>query len=82
MKVNVLDIFYNHIIPEASEGRIDCNFYYNMVFSTRIVENDVFVQANNLSDNLLIPTLLIKDKELFDRLLVEYVDLAMQFYKD
>ena len=35
--MEILEIFYNNIIPEAMNGRINCLSYYNMAFSTEIV---------------------------------------------
>ena len=80
--MNVLDIFYKNIVPEAMTGRIDCLNYYNIVFSTKIVDKNI--EYNSVIDNsgLFIPTLLIKDKDKFDCLLNEYVRLAMNFYDD
>ena len=80
MKVNILDIFYKNIIPEATSGRIDCNIFFNMAFSTKIVEDNTQYNCNIDNENLLIPTLIIKDKDLFDSLLIQYVNLAMNFY--
>jgi hypothetical protein len=80
MNVNVLDIFYKNIVPEATTGRIDCNLYYNMAFSTKIVEENKEYTVNIDNNNLLIPTLVIKNKDLFDSLLIEYVSIAMKFY--
>lgn len=33
MEEDILDIFYNHIIPEASHGKIDCFMYYHICFN-------------------------------------------------
>lgn len=80
--MNILEIFYNNIIPEAANGRINCLSYYNMAFSTEIVDECKKYPCNIGDDGLLIPTLMIKDKSEFDRLLIEYVNLAMNFYDD
>lgn len=83
MKLNsekILDIFYDNIIYEAQKGRINCLTYYNMVFSTNILEENKNYECLIDDDNLLIPTLIIKNKQLFDELLIEYVDKAMNFY--
>lgn len=76
---NVLDIFYNEIIKEASVGKIDCYFTYNILFNTII--NDKKITESNIKDKL-IPTLIIKDKDKFDSLLITYHNLAYEFYKD
>ncbi len=74
----VLEIFYNEIIPEAEEGRIDCYFIYNIMFST-IIEDKRLTNANK--DGLFIPTLIVKNKKEFDNLLVSYMNIATLFYK-
>jgi hypothetical protein len=78
--MNILKIFYENIVKEATSGRIDCLFYYNIVFNTKIVEDNKEYLSNIDNDNLLIPTLIIRDKKLFDQLLIEYVNAAMEFY--
>ena len=82
MNVDILDIFYKNIINEATTGRIDCFYYYNMAFSTKISEEDKEYICDIDNDSLLIPTLMIKNKKMFDSLLLEYVNLAMNFYDD
>ena len=96
MKSDLLDLFYNFVVKEAAEGRIDCYFKYNMIFNTRIVEDDIEIMSdkNNFDldevsskidqDNLYlnIPTLLIKNRAEFEKLLLEYVDKALKFYSD
>ena len=78
--MNILDIFYNNIVPEATSGRIDCLSYFNIAFSTKIWEENKEYVAILEDDDLMIPTLHIKDKDLFDKLLIQYVDVAMKFY--
>ena len=80
--MDILEIFYNNIIPEAMNGRINCLSYYNIAFSTEIVDKGKIYSCKIDDDGLLIPTLMIRDKNEFDRLLVEYVNLAMNFYDD
>ena len=75
--MNILDIFYNQIVPEAAIGHIECYFRYNMPFNTLMEGN--LLKANEV-DNTLIPTLTIKNKDIFDSLLIEYVKNALQFY--
>lgn len=78
--MDILDIFYRNIVPEAVDGRIDCFFYYNISFSTIVVENNRKEISKVKNNNVLNPTLFIKNKALFDSLLVEYVNLALDFY--
>lgn len=80
--VDILEIFYNNVIPEAMNGRINCLSYYNMAFSTVIVDEDKRYSCVIDDDGLLIPTLMIKNKSEFDKLLVEYVNLALKFYDE
>ena len=67
--MGILDIFYNEIVNEAANGRVDAYFIYNTLFSTNIVDKEV-IEAGVEYDNLMIPTLMIKDKDEFDKLLV------------
>lgn len=76
--MNILDIFYNEIIKEAALGKVSSYFVYNILFLTEIV--DKRMEASDEYSELLIPTLRIKNKEEFDRLLVEYVITAKEFY--
>ena len=78
----ILDIFYNHIIKEAVNGRVECFMMHNILFNTRIYETGVELFGKNENSDLLIPTLQIKNKEEFDNLLVEYVKKALMFYDD
>jgi len=79
---DILDVFYNCLIKEACLGSVDCYFTYNMRFDTVIREDDVSLIGEEEEDNLLVPTLMIKDKENFNCLLKEYVELALKFYDD
>lgn len=83
MNSTLLDVFYNCLIKEAALGSVDCFFKYNMRFNTRIIEDnvDIFGESDDNSD-LLVPTLIIKDKVEFNRLLKKYVEAALDFYDD
>lgn len=79
----ILDIFYNHIIREANNGRIDCYFMYNIYFHTIIPEKGIeLISDNVVNSDLMIPTLYISDYNKFNDLLVEYVEKALEFYDD
>ena len=69
--MNILDIFYNNIVKEATTGRINCFIYYNIAFSINIY-NDKKYECQIENSNLLIPTLMIKNKEKFDSLSIGY----------
>ena len=81
MNKSILDVFYNILVNEAKIGRVDCYFKYNIRFDTKIIEDGIEVIGEE-NDDLLIPTLMIKNKAMFDQLLVQYVDLALDFYDD
>ena len=81
--MNILDIFYNQIIDEASRGEIDAYFKYNIMFSTHIVDKNFKKDiSSDLKKRYFVPTLVIKNKEEFDRLLCDYIELASKFYTD
>lgn len=80
--MDILDIFYNQIIPEAASGRVNCYLYCNTYFNTYIMEENKLYETKENYNNVIIPTLIIKDKKFFDSLLIRYVELAKEFYKD
>ncbi|MCX4364803.1 MAG: hypothetical protein OSJ70_03425 [Bacilli bacterium] len=79
MEEDILDIFYNSIIPEASSGAIDCFMYYHICFNTSI-EGKII--EGNIPYYIDAPLLEIRNKEKFDELLEDYVNLALNFYDD
>lgn len=79
MKENILDIFYNHIVPEASNGKIDCFMYYHICFNS-LIEGSLI--EGNCPEYIDAPLLEIRDKKKFNELLIEYVKLALDFYDD
>lgn len=68
--MNVLKNFYENIIPEAQNGKINCWFTYNMPFSTFIMENNKLYECKIMSDDLYIPTLMIMVKKYLIRYFV------------
>ena len=80
--MNVLDIFYNEIIEEAKNGRVDCYFMYNTIFNTQIPSLGIDLISDSNNNNLLIPTLKINDVETFNNLLIEYAKKSYEFYLD
>ncbi len=82
MAYNILDLFYDFVVKEALTGRVDCFFKYNLIFNTYIAEEHIHLLSQNDNSNLMIPTLMIQDKKMFDRLLSEYVEKALSFYGD
>ena len=78
----MLDTFYSYIIKEASIGRIDCFGMYNIVFNTSIPQYGIYIKATNENPSLTIPTLIINNKDEFDKLLIVYVNKCLDFYDD
>lgn len=76
--MDLLDIFYNYIVKEASIGKVKCCLTFSILFNTIFLEDNKDV-INNESEHL-IPTLTIHNKKLFDELLCKYVDLCSYFY--
>ena len=80
--MDILDIFYNYIVKEATDGRVNCFFYYNVMFNTYLNDSVNFIKGDKTYEDVYVPCLNIKDKDLFDKLLIEYVNLALDFYDD
>lgn len=78
--MNDISVFYNEIINEACTGRVDCCFYMNILFSTYIKDEDKLYKAKELDGNYLIPTLNIHNKDVFNKLLTEYLNLSKEKY--
>lgn len=80
--------FYEKFIIEASSGRIapdDSMFVYNISFNTLIEEDNKYIAFNNekFNDiNLIIPTLKISNKKLFNKLLIEYVETYKKYIEE
>lgn len=79
--MNDINVFYDEIINEASTGRVDCFFMMNLLFSTYIREENKTIEAKKNDDGrYLIPRLVIKNKDNFNKLLTEYLVLARKKY--
>lgn len=79
--MNDINVFYDEIINEASTGRVDCFFMMNLLFSTYIREENKTIEAKKNDDGrYLIPRLVIKNKDNFNKLLTEYLALARKKY--
>ena len=79
--MNDINVFYDEIINEASAGRVDCFFMMNLLFSTYIREENKTIEAKKNDDGrYLIPRLVIKNEESFNKLLTEYLALARKKY--
>lgn len=79
--MNDVNIFYDEIINEASTGRVDCFFMMNLLFSTYLKEDNKIIEAKkSAKGRYLIPTLVIKNKERFNKLLTNYLNLAKSKY--
>lgn len=82
MNINIKDIFYKCIIPEAAMGKINVFFNYSVVFSTILEEYKKICRSKIQEKDIMIPTLVIKNKDAFDELLTTYVKMAMNYYDD
>ena len=80
--MDITRIFYEEIVPEAAIGKINVYFSFSEAFSTYLVELNKHYECVVDTPGVLIPTLTIKNKELFDSLLTEYVIKAIDFYDD
>ncbi len=78
----IIRVFYEEIIPEASKGKIDAWFKKNLIFSTTVEGKEVTKVNEDDYPELCVTSLIISDKNEFDRLLCEYVDMAIKFYDD
>lgn len=79
--MNDINVFYDEIINEASTGRVDCFFMMNLLFGTYIREENKTIEAKKNDDGrYLIPRLVIKNKDNFNKLLTEYLSLARKKY--
>lgn len=79
--MNDVSIFYDEVVNEASTGRVDCFFMMNLLFNTYLKdENRVIKSESNDEGRYLVPTLIIKNKESFNKLLTEYLNLAKSKY--
>lgn len=79
----ILDVFYNDFIKEAATGRIDCNMFYNILFATNILRDgkvEVLTTAKTNYQNVMVPTLEIKNERDWNDLLIKYVEQAIDFY--
>ena len=79
---DIKKIFYEGIVPEAMQGKINVYFNYSVAFSTYIVPSNKKYVCKLDNQELEIPMLVIKDKELFDKWLTLYVYKALDFYDD
>lgn len=77
----IVNSFYYHIVPDASRGKMLTNWgVYNICYNTVVPSEDMeYLYEKN---DIFVPTLLINDKEKFDKCLVDYVKVATEFYGD
>lgn len=80
--MDILNIFYNHVVKEATTGSINCGFLYNIHFETHFSETEKKIETNEEYEDVLMPTLIIDNKKIFDELLIKYVRLCLDFYTD
>ena len=80
MNIDILDIFYNYVIKEAVNGKVSCFFDYTVIFNTYLEETNERLICKQNIPNVIIPTLKIKSREIFNELLIKYVNLCKNFY--
>lgn len=74
----VLNIFYNEIIKGASIGNIQIgDFTPAISFYTNIIEDNNFNANDKINPN---PVLVINNKDRFNEKLINYANLAIEFY--
>ena len=82
-KINAIDLLGSFGIFFFSSSKNVLNpFFINILFNTYIPEENIDIKSNIKLDNVMIPTLYIKNKRLFDELLSTYLKLAVNFYDD
>ena len=69
--MEIIDIFYNDILKEAMDGKVDCYFSFNIHFYNNLM---------NYNDDGIVPVLNITNRELFNSLLILYVNKARNYY--
>ena len=69
--MNIIDIFYNDILKEARNGKVDCYFIFNIHFYNNL--------DNDYTDPM-VPILNLDSKEKFNELLMIYVNKAKSHY--
>lgn len=77
-----MEEIFNNIVNECANGSVDCYFSYNIIFSTYFLEDNKYIKSSGLCDNLVIPTLVIKNKEKFYELLKNYLIIAKEHYSE
>ena len=82
MNEDIINVFYEEIVPEASKGRIDAWFKKNLLFSTTVEGKRITHINDDDYPELCVTSLIINNKKEFDRLLCEYVNMAISFYND
>lgn len=80
--MDILNIFYQEIIPEAMNGTIKSYFNYNIIFDTFIEKDNKTYKSREDTNGVITPLLIINNKDLFNKLLIEYVNISLEFYKD
>lgn len=69
--MEIIDIFYNDILKEAMNGKVDCYFSFNIHFYNNLMSYD---------DDSVVPVLNITNREIFNSLLITYVNKARNYY--
>ena len=81
MNDRIINSFYYHIAPDASRGKmLTNNGIYNICYNTYVPSEGIEYRYDK--DDIFVPTLIINNKDEFDKCLCEYVSVASDFYND
>ncbi len=72
---NIVDTFYNQIIPEMLQGEVLCGIKIRIVANVLFVQNGKELKANPPIDGLNIPTLKINNNRRLDEAISKYVNI-------
>ncbi|MBE6148531.1 MAG: hypothetical protein E7167_03445 [Firmicutes bacterium] len=79
---DVITIFYKQIIPGMLQGEIDCELPARILSNVYFEEENQLLEATKEYEGVIIPTLIIKNKERFNQILIDYVEAMLTFYGD
>ena len=79
---NILEAFYNQIIPGLLKGEIDCEILIHIIANIFYEEDNQLLSATNKYEGVIIPTLVIKNRNIFNQILTEYVETTLDYYED
>ena len=72
---NIVDIFYNELIPEMLFGEVLCDISIRIISNVLFFKNNKKLSAKTPIQCLKIPTLIINYKKRFDLSITNYVTI-------